>query len=96
MTNRLVTDLNKLFEPIVSAMGFDMIWFGIVCVVAVELGLLTPPFGMVVFAVKAALGDEAKVEDIFIGAFPFFIMMLITLALLVHIPILSTWLPGHM
>ena len=85
-----------MLAPIVRAMGFDMIWFGIVAVVAVELGLLTPPFGMVVFAVKAALGEEAEVEDIFIGAFPFFIMMLITLALLVYFPFLSTWMPAHM
>jgi C4-dicarboxylate transporter, DctM subunit len=85
-----------MIAPIMKAMGFDMIWFGIVSVVAVELGLITPPFGMVVFAVKAALGDEAEVEDIFIGAFPFFIMMVITLALLVHIPFLSTFLPNMM
>jgi tripartite ATP-independent transporter DctM subunit len=85
-----------MLTPIVKAMGFDMIWFGIVSVVAIELGLVTPPFGMVVFAVKAALGEEAKVEDIFIGSFPFFIMMLITLAILVHIPWFSLWLPGKM
>lgn len=85
-----------MIAPIIRTMDFDMIWFGIVCVVAVELGLVTPPFGMVVFAVKAALGEEAKVEDIFIGAFPFFIMMIITLALLVYFPLLSTWLPSQM
>ncbi|MBU2646450.1 TRAP transporter large permease [bacterium] len=85
-----------IIAPIIQAMGFDMIWFGIVCVVAVEMGLITPPFGMVVFAMKAALGEEAKVEDIFIGAFPFFIMMIITLAILVYFPSLSTWLPKHM
>lgn len=85
-----------MIAPIVQAMGFDMIWFGIICIVAVELGLITPPFGMVVFAVKASLGSRATVEDIFIGAFPFFIMMLVALAILVHIPMLSTWLPSKM
>jgi len=85
-----------MVAPIVRAMGFDMIWFGIVVVVAVEIGLVTPPFGMVVFAVKAALGEEAKIEDIFIGAFPFMLMMLITLVILVYIPAISTWLPQQM
>lgn len=85
-----------VLAPVVEAMGFDMIWFGIVSVVTIELGLITPPFGMVVFAMKAALGEEAKVEDIFLGSFPFFIMMLITLAVLVHVPWFSLWLPGQM
>ena len=85
-----------MLAPIVTAMGFDMIWFGITVTVAIELGLITPPFGMVVFTVSAAMGDEASVEEIFIGSFPFFIMMLLGLALIVHLPWLSTWLPGQM
>jgi len=51
---------------------------------------------MVVFAVKAALGEEAKIEDIFIGAFPFLLMMFITLVILVYFPAISTWLPQQM
>lgn len=85
-----------MLAPAVEAMGFDMIWFGVVSVVAIELGLITPPFGMVVFAMKAALGEEATIEDIFIGSFPFFIMMLITLMILVHVPWISLWLPSNM
>src|SRR5690606_5918025 len=47
-----------LMVPIVSAMGYDLIWFGIISVIATEMGLLTPPFGMVVFAMKSALGNQ--------------------------------------
>ncbi|MFH1090602.1 MAG: TRAP transporter large permease, partial [Pseudomonadota bacterium] len=79
-----------MLAPIVKAMGFDLIWFGVVVTVAIELGLLTPPFGMVVFAVSAAMGDEATVEEIFVGAFPFFLMMIVGLAIIVHVPWLST------
>jgi C4-dicarboxylate transporter DctM subunit len=74
----------------------DPIWFGIVSIVAVEVGLITPPFGMVIFAMKAALGDEVNIEDIFIASFPFIIMMLVTLAFIILFPPLSTYLPSLM
>jgi len=80
--------------PVVIKLGYDPIWFGMVSIVAIELGLLTPPFGMVVFAMKSALGRTARVEDIFIGAIPFIIMLALSLAIIVAYPPLSTWLPS--
>ena len=85
-----------LLIPIVKPLGFDLIWFGIVSVVAVEMGLLTPPFGMVVYAMKAVLVEEASLEDIFRGSFPFLIMILVFLIIVISFPILSTWLPSLM
>jgi len=85
-----------LMLPIVHLLGFDLLWFGIVSIVAIELGLLTPPFGLVVYTVKAALGDEARLEEIFRGSFPFLLMMMIALAIIVKFPLLSTWLPNSM
>jgi tripartite ATP-independent transporter DctM subunit len=85
-----------LMLPVVQSLRFDIIWFGIIAVVAVEMGLLTPPFGMVVYAMKATLASEATIEEIFTGSFPFLIMILIVLALLIFFPPLSTWLPGLM
>jgi TRAP-type C4-dicarboxylate transport system permease large subunit len=82
-----------LMLPVVRTLGFDVIWFGVVSVVAVEIGLLTPPFGMVVFAMKAILGDAASLEEIFAGTMPFMVMMLIVLVILILFPVLSTWLP---
>ena len=82
--------------PVVTALGYDLIWFGIVAVLAIEVGLLTPPFGMVVFVIKAAIGEEAEVHDIFRGSVPFTIMILATLVILIFFPILSTWLPSLM
>ncbi|MBI2203045.1 MAG: TRAP transporter large permease [Candidatus Rokubacteria bacterium] len=82
-----------LMLPVVRALGFDVMWFGVVSVVAVEIGLLTPPFGMVVFAMKAVLGDGASLEEIFQGTTPFMAMMLFVLGLLILFPSLSTWLP---
>jgi TRAP-type C4-dicarboxylate transport system permease large subunit len=82
-----------LMVPIVSSMGYDLIWFGIIAVIAVEMGLLTPPFGMVVFSMKSALGNQVTLEELFKGSFPFLIMMLITLLILIFIPDLVTFLP---
>ncbi len=79
--------------PIARTFGMDTIWFGVITVVAVEIGLLTPPFGVSVYTVKSALNDaRITVRDIFAGAFPFVLMMIVVLVLLVAFPKLSTWL----
>lgn len=85
-----------LMLPVVSALGFDPLWFGIIAVVSAEMGLITPPFGMVIFVMKAALGEEATLEGMFIGAAPFLLMMMTLLAILIAFPILATWLPSLM
>lgn len=83
-----------LMFPVILTAGIDPLWFGIVMIVAVEVGMLTPPFGMVPFAMSAVLGNRASAEDVFVGAFPFVVVMLFFLLLLVVFPPLSTWLPG--
>ena len=85
-----------LMIPIVKALGYSLIWFGVVSVIVIEMGLLTPPFGMVVFAMKSALGTEAKIEDIFQGSYPFLFMMMIATVIIIAFPVLSTWLPSLM
>jgi tripartite ATP-independent transporter DctM subunit len=79
--------------PIVREFGMDLIWFGVITVVAVEIGLLTPPFGISVYTVKSALDDRTiGVRTIFAGAFPFVLCMMAVLAVLIAFPSLSTWL----
>lgn len=79
--------------PIARSFGMDTIWFGVVTVVAVEIGLLTPPFGVSVYTVRSALNhSRITVRDIFAGAFPFVLMMFLVLLLLIAFPKLSTWL----
>jgi C4-dicarboxylate transporter DctM subunit len=82
--------------PLMVSYGFDPIWFGMVLIVTVEMGLLTPPVGLNVFVVKAAAGGDISLEEIFAGCFPFFLMMLIGLILIVYIPSIITWLPDTM
>lgn len=76
--------------PVIANMGGDLIWFGIVSVVAVEIGLLTPPLGITCYVVKSTLADDrVTLNQIFAGAFPFVIIMMLVLALLVAVPELS-------
>jgi len=82
-----------IMSPVVATLGYDPIWFGIVAIVAIELGLLTPPFGMVVFAMKASLPPDISLEDIYAGSAPFLIVLLITLGLLIAFPQITLFLP---
>ena len=82
-----------IMVPIAMTFGYDKIWFGMIAIVTVELGLLTPPFGMVVFAMKAALPADVKVEDIFIGCAPFFGALLVALSLVIAFPQISHFFP---
>jgi C4-dicarboxylate transporter DctM subunit len=81
--------------PLIKEMGFDPIWFGIIIVMTVELGLIHPPVGMNIFVIKSVL-EDIKISTIFIGVIPFIITDLIRLVILVLFPALATWLPSHM
>lgn len=73
--------------PIAQALGFDLVNFGIITVIAVEVGLLTPPFGISIFTVHATLADRSvKLESIFLGALPFVGVMLAVIVLLSVFP----------
>jgi tripartite ATP-independent transporter DctM subunit len=76
--------------PVVRALGGDLIWFGVVAVVAIEIGLLTPPFGISVYVVKSTLDDQrVTLYEIFAGAFPFVVVMVLVTLLLLAVPQLS-------
>ena len=81
--------------PVIKALGFDPIWFGVIIVMTVELGLIHPPVGMVVFVIKSVVGD-VKFSTIFKGVIPFIITDFIRLLILIAFPILATWLPSRM
>ena len=85
-----------IMHPVIVKLGYDPIWFAIVAIITIEIGLLTPPFGMVVFSMKSSLGGKASIEEIFQGSFPFLLMLAISLAIIMAFPILSTWLPSLM
>lgn len=79
-----------LVLPIVQAFGGDLIWFGIITVIAVEMGLLTPPLGIAVYVVKSTITDASiTLNQIFAGAFPYVVIMFVVTILLVIFPQLS-------
>jgi tripartite ATP-independent transporter DctM subunit len=79
--------------PVAKAAGFDLIWFGVMTVIAVEIGLLTPPFGLSVYTIRSSIDDRTlKVGDIFRGAFPFVLAMIACLVVLAIFPGIATWL----
>ena len=81
--------------PVIVQLGFDPIWFGIIIVMTVELGLITPPVGMNVFVIKSVL-PENSFSTIYRGVSPFVVTDLIRLGILVAFPALALWLPKTM
>ena len=84
-----------VFAPIATALGFDPIAFAILGIIAIETGLLTPPFGILVFTVKAALPNErVSLGEIFGGSIPYWLCLLLAIVTIAVFPELATWLPN--
>ncbi|MBV9754558.1 MAG: TRAP transporter permease [Hyphomicrobiales bacterium] len=81
--------------PVVTALGFDPIWFGVIIVMTVELGLIHPPVGMNVFVIKSVVKD-VKFATIFKGVTPFIVADMLRLLILIALPIIATYLPSRM
>jgi len=81
--------------PVVTHLGFEPIWFGVIIVMTVELGLIHPPVGMNVFVIKSVVKD-VSFATIFKGVIPFILTDLIRLVILIAFPIIALWLPSHM
>jgi C4-dicarboxylate transporter DctM subunit len=81
--------------PVIKQLGFDPIWFGVIIVMTVELGLIHPPVGMNIFVIKSVV-EDAKISTIFYGVLPFIVTDILRLILLIAFPILALWLPSKM
>ncbi|SEG85647.1 TRAP transporter large permease [Marinobacterium lutimaris] len=84
-----------IFFPVISSLGFDPIWFGVVVVLALEMGLISPPVGINVFIVKSVAPD-IRLQDIFSGIIPFWLVMILAMVLLVAFPQIALILPDTM
>jgi tripartite ATP-independent transporter DctM subunit len=85
-----------LAVPLVQAHQVDMVWFGIVMTMTMVIGTVSPPFGLNCFVMKAALGDQVDLQDIFAGALPFVLLMFLIVAILIIFPQISLYLPNLM
>ena len=86
-----------IFAPMGMALGLDPLAFAIFGILVIEAGLLTPPFGLLVYTVRGSVPDKtATLGKIFRGSFPYFILILVAALLVLWIPVLATWLPKAM
>lgn len=84
-----------VFFPIITALGFDPVWFGILIVTVVEIGLISPPVGLNLFVINALLKD-VKLGTIYKGVWPFVLADVVRLGVLIAIPGIALWLPSLM
>ncbi|MEK9662741.1 MAG: TRAP transporter large permease, partial [Alphaproteobacteria bacterium] len=86
-----------IFAPIAGKLGYDPIAFAIIAIIAIEAGLLTPPFGLLVYTVKSAIQGiepDMNVMTIFKSSTPYWILMLVAMVLIIEFPAIATWLPN--
>ncbi|GAB3192480.1 TRAP transporter large permease [Hydrogenophaga aquatica] len=84
-----------VFFPIIVGLGFDPVWFGILIVTIVEIGLISPPVGLNLFVINALLKD-VKLTAIYRGVWPFVVADIVRLGVLIAVPAISLWLPSYM
>jgi tripartite ATP-independent transporter DctM subunit len=85
-----------VLAPLITDFDMSLVWFGVVVVVMMAIGTITPPLGLNCFVMKGALGDDYALKDIFAGSLPFVFLMLITVGLMVIFPEICLWLPELM
>jgi tripartite ATP-independent transporter DctM subunit len=84
-----------LFMPVVQQLGFDLVWFGVLMLMLLEIGLATPPFGMLLFVAKGA-APQVSMHEIIVSVAPFIALALVVVALLIAVPELALFLPRLM
>ncbi|MCW5770688.1 MAG: TRAP transporter large permease [Rhodospirillaceae bacterium] len=82
------------FMPIVKAVGIEPVWFGVMMMIALEIGFTTPPFGLLLYVMKGVAPEGTRMRDIMAAAAPFIALMLLTLLMVLAIPSMALWLPS--
>jgi tripartite ATP-independent transporter DctM subunit len=88
----LITLTIPIFYPIISNLGYDLIWFGIIIVLITQMGIITPPVGVNVYIVKG-IAQDVPLEKIFIGVIPFLLALIIGTSIMIAFPEIATFLP---
>lgn len=94
--NSIILLTTPIIQPVTQGLGFDQVWWGVIVVMSVCIGQITPPFGTIVFACKNVLGDIVDVATIFRHTAPYIILMLLTIAICMAFPGVVLWLPNMM
>jgi tripartite ATP-independent transporter DctM subunit len=83
-----------IFFPLAKTLGFDLTWFGLIMLLALEVGYTTPPFGLLLFVMKGVAPRGTTMRDIYLAAAPFIACVLLLIGLIIAFPPLATWLPA--
>jgi TRAP-type mannitol/chloroaromatic compound transport system permease large subunit len=84
------------FMPLVQRLGIDPVWFGILFLMCMQLGLLTPPFGLLLFTMKGVAPPEITMQQIYGAVLPYVWFGVLVLVLILLFPAIATWLPRMM
>ncbi len=83
-----------IFFPLAQSLGFDLIWFGVIILLALEISFTTPPFGLLLFVMKGVSPPDTTMKDIYIAAIPYMGCAIFLVGLLILFPGIALWLPG--
>ena len=84
-----------LYVPLVGALGFDLIWYGVLYTITCQIAYMTPPFGYNLFLMRAMAPPEIGIRDIYSSITPFILVMVLALALVMVFPEIALWLPNY-
>jgi TRAP-type mannitol/chloroaromatic compound transport system permease large subunit len=82
-----------LYVPLVGALGFDLIWYGVLYTITCQIAYMTPPFGYNLFLMRAMAPPEVSLRDIYVSVTPFVLVMVLALVLVMLFPQIALWLP---
>lgn len=85
-----------IFMPVIRTLGFEPVWFAIVLLIAIELGVKTPPFGLLLFVMKGVSPKDISMGDIYKSSFPIILIEIMFITFLVIFPKVTLWLPNYM
>lgn len=91
----MITTIPVIY-PVVLALGYDPIWFGVVVVMLVEIALISPPDGTVLYVLQGMRKDGGPITDVFSGVMPFMLVYILSVGILMVFPAIATWLPKVM
>ena len=84
-----------LYVPLVAALGYDLVWYGVLYTITTQIAYMTPPFGYNLFLMRAMAPPEIGIRDIYGSIVPFVLVMIVALALIVAFPEIALWLPDQ-
>jgi len=85
-----------VFMPISNALGFDPVWMGVLMLISISLGLITPPFGLLLFIMRGNAPEGTTMAEVYRSILPYIYLTILGLALFIIFPGIATWLPRHM